>query len=133
MTGKWNLIDEKISCTKPESDSLYAASKRGIYKSGEVLNKEEAQHQIENGCYFIFSNNSKYKHKLGNLLDEGDYKIKDGFLLTSSQAAGISIVSGGYKVHFIDDNSLELTEEITVRSRDHVHTYIFILKKDPNY
>ncbi len=133
LTGKWNLIDEKVLCTKPVSDSLYAATKRGIYKPGELLLQEEVQNQIEKGCYFIFSGNSKYKHKLGDLIDEGDYEIKDSFLVTSSHVAGLSIVSGGYKVHFIDDNNLQLTEEMTIRSRDHVHTYTLILKKDPNY
>jgi len=133
LAGKWNLIDEKISCTNPASDSIYAATKRGIYKSGELLNKEEAQNQIEKGCYFIFSGNSKYKQKSGDFVHDGDYKIKDSFLLMSSPVIGFSVVSGGYKVHFIDDNNLELTQEITIRSRDHVHTYNLILKRDSTY
>jgi len=131
LVAKWNLIDEKISCTNPALDSI-ERSKIGIYKSGELINKEEAEKVVERGDYFIFSSNSKYIHQTGNFTAKGTYQLKDSFLLMSQTVLSYSIVSEGYKVHFIDDNNLQLIEEMTIKNRYHVHTYTLLLRKDPD-
>ena len=64
------------------------------------------------------------------MLDSGNYKMKDSFLLTSMTLLDMSFVTGGYKVHFIDENNLQLTEEITIKNHNHIHTYDFFLRRN---
>ena len=129
LVGKWDLIDEKISCTNPILDSLNAA-KNGVYKSGELINKNEVEAEVRKKTYFLFTSDLKYFHKAGQMLDSGNYKMKDSFLLTSMTLLDMSFVTGGSKVHFIDENNLQLTEEITIKNHNHIHTYDFFLRRN---
>jgi len=129
LVGKWDLIDQKISCTNPMLDSLDAA-KIGVYKSGELINRNEAESAVSQKEYFLFTSSLKYFRKVGQLLDSGNYKMKDSFLLTSNTVLDMSFVTGGYKVHFIDENNLQLTEEMTIKNQNHIHTYDFYLRRN---
>lgn len=129
LVGKWDLIDEKISCTNPMLDSLDAA-KIGIYKSGELITKNEVESEVRQKTYFLFTSDLKYFRKAGQILDSGNYKMRDSFLLTSTTVLDMGFVTGGYKVHFIDENNLQLTEEMTIKTHNHIHTYDLFLRRN---
>jgi hypothetical protein len=128
MVGKWDLVDEKVSCTDPIQDSLHA-TKVGVYKSGEWINKNEVEREVSQKGYFLFTSDLKYFRKTGQMLDSGNYEMRDSFLLTSMTVLDMDFVTGGYKVHFINQDNLQLTEEMTIRNKDHVHTYNFFLRR----
>jgi hypothetical protein len=128
LVGKWDLIDEKLVCTNPIMDSLEKA-RIGIHKSGELINREEVEREIGQKNYFTFTSGSKYSRKVGKILDSGEYEMRDSFLLTSTEVLGMSIVSGGYQVHFIDENNLQLTLEMKIKNSSHLHTYDYFLRR----
>jgi hypothetical protein len=131
LVGKWELIDEKVSCTNPIFDSL-EKTKIGIYKSGELINKDEVENEVRQQSYFSFTSDLKYVRKAGQTLISGTYKMKDSFLLTTQPVLDMDFVTGGYSVHFIDKNNLQLTEEMTIKDQRHIHTYNFFLRRKLN-
>jgi len=128
LAGKWELIDEKVYCTNPILDSFEKA-KIGIHLPGELINKNEVDSAVSHKGYFLFTPDLKYSRRDGQVLDTGNYKMKDSFLLTSTTLLDMSFVTGGYNVHFIDRNNLQLTEDITIKDKSHIHTYVFHLRR----
>lgn len=115
IIGKWKLIDKKVSCTNSEKDSI-----ENIMAMEDVINEH----------YYIFSEDQTYLNKGRRHSVQGKYKIIDSFIALTRDISPIPIVFDGYKIHFMDDNTLQLVEEITNVKNKETFIYTLSLKRE---